>query len=180
MGQYQGPLEHDVHTATAAIQIGVRTTHRKLPLSRIQVLQYLRSGKKTPLAIPTGGHRALLMMSFLRRVALKSVTAAKKKSGAKCAGPLQYGVGRPDGANTMTKTIQCFAETDPTRVLVVLELKAHSIEQNDPDLAAVFTKWLHWLHRTLDALAPPAQEITANRGADKRFSSFYMWLRYSP
>ena len=82
------------------------------------VLQYL----KTPLAKPTGGHRPLLMMSFLRRLALKSVMAAKKESVAKCAGPLQYGVGRPDGANTMIKTIQYLAEADNCRVLVALDL----------------------------------------------------------
>ena len=41
------------------------------------VLQYLRSGQVTPLAKTTGGHRPLLMMSFLRRLALKSVMAAK-------------------------------------------------------------------------------------------------------
>ena len=64
------------------------------------VLQYLRAGQITPLAKPTGGYRPLLMMSFLRRLALKSVMAAKEESVAKCAGPLKYGVGRPDGANT--------------------------------------------------------------------------------
>ena len=42
------------------------------------VLQYLKAGQITPLAKPTGGHRPLLMMSFLRRLALKSVMAAKK------------------------------------------------------------------------------------------------------
>ena len=36
------------------------------------VLQYLRAGQVTPLAKPTGGHRPLLMMSFLRRLALKA------------------------------------------------------------------------------------------------------------
>ena len=70
------------------------------------VLQYLKAGQITPLAKPTGGHRPLLMMSFLRRLALKSAMAAKRESVAKCAGPLQYCVGRPDGANTMIKTIQ--------------------------------------------------------------------------
>ena len=88
------------------------------------VLQYLKAGQITPLAKPTGSHRPLLMMSFLRRLALKSVMAAKKESVAKCAGPLQYGVGRPDGANTMIKTIQYLAEADNSRVLVVLDLKA--------------------------------------------------------
>ena len=88
------------------------------------VLQYLKAGKITPLAKPTGCHRPLLMMSFLRRLALKSVMAAKKESVAKCAGPLQYGVGRPDGANTMIKTIQYLAEADNSRVLVALDLKA--------------------------------------------------------
>ena len=77
--------------------------------------------------------------------------ATKKESVSKCSGSLQYGVGRPDGANTMIKTIQDLAEADSSRVLVALDLKAafqnvsrramlHSIEQNDPDLAAVFSK----------------------------------------
>ena len=57
------------------------------------VPQYLKAGQITPLAKLTGGHRPLLMMSFLRRLALKSVMAAKKESVAKCAGPLQYDVG---------------------------------------------------------------------------------------
>ena len=116
------------------------------------VLRYIKSGQITPLAKPTGGHRPLLMMSFLHRLALKSVLAAKKESVAKCAGPLQYGVGRPDGANTMIKTIQYLAEADTSRVLVALDLKAafqnvsrksmlYSIEQTDADLAAVFSKW---------------------------------------
>ena len=61
------------------------------------------------------------MMSFLRRLALKSVMAAKKESVAKCAGPLQYGVGRPDGANTMIKTMQYLPEADNSRVLVALD-----------------------------------------------------------
>ena len=52
-----------------------------------QVLKYLKAGQITTLAKPTGGHRPLLMMSFLRRPALKSVMAAKKESVAKCAGP---------------------------------------------------------------------------------------------
>ena len=42
------------------------------------VLQYLRAGQITPLAKPTGGHRPLLMMSFLRRLALKSVMQQRK------------------------------------------------------------------------------------------------------
>ena len=79
------------------------------------VLQYLRAGQITPLAKPTGGHKLLLMMSFLRKLALKSVMAAKKKSVAKCARPFQYGVGKPNGANTMIKTIEYLAEADNSR-----------------------------------------------------------------
>ena len=116
------------------------------------VLQYLKAGQITPLAKPIGGHRPLPMMSFLRRHALKSVMAAKKESVDKRAGPLQYGVGRPDGAITMIKIIQYFAEADNSRVLVALDLKAafqdvsrramlYSIAQTDADLAAVFSKW---------------------------------------
>ena len=103
------------------MQVIARTAAAAVPSS---VLQYLKAGQITPLAKPTGGHRPLLMMSILRRLALKSVMAAKKESVAKCAGPLQYGVGRPDGANTMIKTIQYLAEADNSRVLVALDLKA--------------------------------------------------------
>ena len=88
------------------------------------VLQYLKAGQITPLAKPTGGHRPLLMMSFLRRLALKSVMAAKRESVAKCVGALEYGVGRPDGANTMIKTIPYLAEADTSQVLIALDLKA--------------------------------------------------------
>ena len=116
------------------------------------VLQCQKAGQITPLVKPTGGHRPLLMMTFLRRLALKSVMEAKKESVAKCAGPLRYGVGRPDGANTMIKTMQYFAEADSSRAFVALDLKAafqdvsrramlFSIKQNDEDLAAVFSKW---------------------------------------
>ena len=55
------------------------------------VLQYLRAGQVTPLAKPTGGHRPLLMMSFLRRLALKAVTAARHESVIQAAGALQHG-----------------------------------------------------------------------------------------
>ena len=102
------------------VQVVAHTAAAAVPNS---VLQYLKAGQITPPAKPTVGHRPLLMMSFLRRLALKSVTAAKEESVAKCAGPLQYGVGRPDGANTMIKTIQ-YLEADTSRVLVALDLKA--------------------------------------------------------
>ena len=45
-----------------------------------RVLHCLQAGQITPLAKPTG----LLMMSLLRRLALKSVMAAKKESVAEC------------------------------------------------------------------------------------------------
>ena len=82
---------------------------------------------------PTGGYRPLL------RLALKSVMAAKKESVAKCAGPLQYGVGRSDGANMMIKTIQYLAEADPSRVLVALDLVVQHRTKR-AELAAVFSK----------------------------------------
>ena len=66
----------------------------------------------------------MLVMSFLRILALTSVTAAKKESVAKCAGPLQCGVERPDGANTMIKTIQYLAEADTSRVLCGASLQS--------------------------------------------------------
>ena len=137
------------------------------------VLQYLRAGQITPLAKPTGGHRPLLMMSFLRRLAQKSVMAAKK-----CAGPFQYGVGIPDGANTMIKTIQYLAEADNSRVLVALDLKAafqnvsrramlRSIAQTDSDLAAVFSRWYTGTTEHRMHYDSAYTKITANSGLDQ-------------
>ena len=142
------------------------------------VLQYLRAGQITPLAKPTGSHRPLLMMSFLRRLALKSVMAAKKESVAKCAGPFQYGVGRPDGAKTMIKTIQYLAEADNSRVLVALDLKAafqsvsrramlRSIAQTDADLAAVFSRWYTGTTEHRMHYESAYTKITANSGVDQ-------------
>ena len=87
-------------------------------------------------------------MSFLRRLALKAIIAAKKPSIMAAAGPLQHGV----GANKMIKSIQHFAEADQSRVMVTLDLQAacqnvsrlhtmHSLGQHDPDLATVFSRW---------------------------------------
>ena len=90
------------------------------------------------------------MMSFLRKLALKPVMAAKKESVANCAGSLQYGVGRP--ANTMIKTIQNFAEADPTRVLVASRRALlDNIEQTDPELAACLLQMVHKHHHAQDA-----------------------------
>ena len=138
------------------------------------VLQYLRAGQITPLAKPTVGHRP----SFLRRLALKSVMAAKQESVAKCAGPFQYGVGRPDGANTMIKTIQYLAEADNSRVLVALDLKAafqnvsrramlRSIAQTDSDLAAVFSRWYTGTTEHRMHYDSAYTKITANSGVDQ-------------
>ena len=80
------------------------------------VLQYLRAGQVTPLAKPTDGHRPLLMVSFLRRLALKAVIAAKQSSVIEAVGALQHGVGCKDGANKMIKSIQYFAEADQSHV----------------------------------------------------------------
>ena len=118
------------------------------------------------------------MTSFLRRLALKSVMAAKKESVAKCAGPFQCGVGRPDGANRMIKTIQYLAEADNSGVLVALDLKAafqnvsrramlRSIAQTDADLATVFSRWYtgtteHRMHHE-----SAYTKITANSGVDQ-------------
>ena len=104
--------------------------------------------------------------------------AAKKESVAKCAGPLQYGVGRPDGANTMIKTIQYLAEADNSRVLVALDLKAafqnvsrramlYSIAQTDADLAAVFSKWYTGTTEHRMHYDSAYTKISANSGVDQ-------------
>ena len=109
------------------------------------VLQYLKPVQITPLGKPTGGHKPLPMMSFLRKLELKSVMAAKIESVAKCAGPLQC-----RWSKTMIKTIQYLTETDNSRVLVALVLKAACqhvsrsamvciIAQTDADLATLFS-----------------------------------------
>ena len=117
-------------------------------------------------------------MSFLRKLALKSVMSAKKESVAKCAGPFQYGVGRPDGANTMIKTIQYLAEADNSRVLVALDLKAafqnvsrramlRSIARTDADLATVFSRWYTGTTEHRMHYESAYTKITANSGVDQ-------------
>ena len=101
-------------------------------------------------------------MSFLRRLALTSVTAGKKESFAKCAGLLQYGVGRPDGANTMIKTIQYLAEVDPSRRAMLF-----SIEQNDADLAAVLSKRYTGTTEHRMHYDSACTKISANSGVDQ-------------
>ena len=59
------------------VQVVAHTAAAPVPHS---VLQYLKAGQITPLAKPTGGHRPLLMVSFFRRLALKSVMTAEKES----------------------------------------------------------------------------------------------------
>ena len=151
------------------------------------MLQYLKAGQITPLAKPTGGHRPLLMMSFLCRLALKSVMAAKKDSVAKCAGPWQHGVGRPDGANTMIKTIQYLAEAGNSRVLVALHLKAafqnvsrramlYSIAQTDADLAAVFFHEVHRNHGAQNALRFCRHKNQCHQQGGSGLSSVSVWI----
>ena len=101
--------------------------------------------------------------------------AAKRESVAKCAGPLQYCVRRPHGANIVIKTIQHLAEADPTRVLFALDLNAafqnvsrrgmlHRIVQSDPDLAAVFSKWYTGATEHRMHFEPSHTKIAANSG----------------
>ena len=157
------------------VQVAAHIAAASVPHS---VPQYLKAGQITPLARLTGGHRPLLMMSFLRRLALKSAMAATRESVAKCAGLFQYGVGRPDGANTMIKTIQYLAETDSSLVLVARDLKAafqnvsrrstlHSIEQTDLDLAAVFSKWYTGTTEHRMHYDSAYTKISANSGVDQ-------------
>ena len=157
------------------VQVAAHIAAASVPHS---VPQYLKAGQITPLARLTGGHRPLLMMSFLRRLALKSAMAATRESVAKCAGLFQYGVGRPDGANTMIKTIQYLAETDSSLVLIARDLKAafqnvsrrstlHSIEQTDLDLAAVFSKWYTGTTEHRMHYDSAYTKISANSGVDQ-------------
>ena len=86
---------------------------------------------------------------------------------------LQHGVGCPDGANTMIKTIKYFAEADPSHILVALDsprAMLNNIEQTDPNLAAVFSRWYtgtttHRMH-----LETSHVKISANSGVDQGWS----------
>ena len=102
--------------------------------------------KSRHLPNPHGRHRPLLMLSFPRR---PSPTRNHVKAAA---GTLQHKVACRDGANKMIKSIQYSAEADPSRVLVALDPKAafhnvsdgpllHTLEEHDPDLAIVFSRW---------------------------------------
>ena len=125
------------------------------------VLQYLKAGQITPYDVFS-----------------PQTCNGGKESVAKCAGPLQYGFGRPDGANTMIKTIQYLAEADNSRVLVALDLKAafqnvfrramlYSIAQTDADLAAVFSKWYTGTTEHRMHYDSANTKISANSGVDQ-------------
>ena len=119
-----------------------------------------------------------LMMSFLRRLALKSVMAAKKESVAKCARLLQYGVGRSEHDDQNQSIL---------RVFVALDLKAafqdvsrrsmlYSIAQTDADLAAVFSKWYtstteHRMHYDSAYI-----KTSANRRGGSGMPSLGLWI----
>ena len=118
------------------------------------VLQYLRSGQVTPLVKSTGGHRPLLMMSFL---------ALKQPRKNRWPNVLVH------------SNLACDARTVPTPALdpktafqnVSRRAMLHSIEQSDPDLATVFSRWStgtteHTMH---DESAHT--KISANSGVDQ-------------
>ena len=78
----------------------------------------------------------------------------------------------------MIETIQYFAEADPTRVLLPLDLKAvfqnvsrrtmlNNIEQNDPDLLAVFSRWFAGTTTHSVHFETSYTKITANSGVDQ-------------
>ena len=88
---------------------------------------------------PTTPHDVLLASARSEGLA-----AAKKQSVMATAGHLQRSVGCPDGASKMIKSIQCFAESDCSWILVALDLKAafqhvssramlHTIEQHESE-----------------------------------------------
>ena len=88
---------------------------------------------------------------------------SKERISGQVRGPLQYGVGRPDGANTMIKTFQHLAEADNSRVLVALDLKAafqnvsrramlYSIAQTDAESRCGLFQVVHWHHGAPNAL----------------------------
>ena len=116
------------------------------------IIQFFRKGQVVPLPKANGEYRPLLLTSFLRRLALKTVMKLKKHVVADVVGKLQYGVGMKDGANKLIKCIQVLGQTDDTRVLVALDLKAafqnvsrkqvmKVMKQADPMFAVVFQTW---------------------------------------
>lgn len=144
-----------------------------------QVLMFFRSGQVTPLAKPTGGHRPLLLTSFLRRLALKALITVRRGTVREAVGPHQYGVGAKDGANCLIKTIQCATEADHDRVLVALDLKAAfqhvsrkamlwASQGKDPELACVYSRWYtgKTTHRATMSSAE-FQDIHATSGVDQ-------------
>ena len=105
------------------------------------------------------------MMSFLRRRALKSVMAAMKESVGKCAGPLQHGVGRPDGADTMISLLPLISRR-PSRN-VSRRAMLNNIEHTDRDLAAVFSRWYTGTTEHRMHFESSYAKISANSGVDQ-------------
>ena len=87
------------------------------------VLQYFKDGQITHAARQTHWRTQTAPHDVIFPQACSQIShGSKKESVAKCAGHLQFGVGPPDGANTMNKTVQYLAEADSSQVLVALDL----------------------------------------------------------
>ena len=80
-----------------------------------------------------------------------------RKIGGQTCWTLQYGVGRPDGANTMIKTIQYLAEAEGCL--------RKCLEQTDLDFAAVFSRW--YIGTTEHRMHYESSYTKINRGVDQ-------------
>ena len=131
----------------------------------VQVVAHIAAAAvpNTPLGEPTGGHRPLLMMSFLRRLALVSHGSHEGISCQVCGTFAVWCWTTRWSKHKKIKTIQCLEEADPHRVLVALDLKA--VFQNvsrramavqhlakRPGPCSCLFQIVHWNHRAHDAL----------------------------
>ena len=141
------------------------------------VLQYIKSWTDHTACQTQGGHRPLLIMSFLRRLALKSVWKQRKNQWPSVRDPYSR-CWKTRRSKHMIKTIQYLAEADNSRVLVALDLKAafqnvsrramlYSIAQTDADLAAIFSKWYTGTTEHRMHFDSAYTKISANSGVDQ-------------
>ena len=143
------------------------------------VTQFLRGGLIAPLEKDDGGFRPLTLANVLRRAALRSLVALRKRDVADAVGPLQYGVARKSGADLLYKSIQARTAAQPGSALVSIDFQAafqnvlrselcQSVAQHAPWCSEATAAWYGGdaIHVLYDD-SGTATEVPASRGVDQ-------------
>jgi hypothetical protein len=88
------------------------------------LIRALRTGELVALSKDAGDVRLLLVGATLRRLGLRVLVRARRQQLAEAVGPRQYGVGRPDGAGLLYRSLLAQSELRPNAVFIKADASA--------------------------------------------------------